>query len=55
MRSLQDLYDSIDEVYLVCLLADSENITFEEVIRDKKWKVAMDEEIEAIKETKHGI
>ena len=48
MRSLQDLYDSTDEVHLVCLLADSENIAFEEAIRDTKWKAAMDEEIKAI-------
>jgi hypothetical protein len=48
MRSLQDLYDSTNEVHLVCLLADAENISFEEAIRDKKWKSAMDEEIRAI-------
>lgn len=48
MRSLQDLYDSTDEVHLACLLADSENISFEEAVRDKKWQTAMDEEIEAI-------
>ena len=48
MQSLQDLYDSRDEVHLVRLLVDSENITFEEVMRDKKWKAAMDEEIKAI-------
>ena len=48
MRSLQDLYDSTSEVHLVCLLADAENISVEEVLRDKKWKSAMDEEIRAI-------
>jgi hypothetical protein len=47
-RSLQDLYDSTSEVYLVCLLADVENITFEEAVRNKKWQAAMDEEIAAI-------
>ncbi|KAJ3686893.1 hypothetical protein LUZ61_016057 [Rhynchospora tenuis] len=47
-RNLQDLYESTPEVHLVCLLADSENITFEEAVRDKKWKAAMDEEIAAI-------
>jgi transposase InsO family protein len=36
MRSLQDLYESTNEVHLVCLLADAENITFEEAVRDKK-------------------
>jgi hypothetical protein len=48
MRSLQDLYDSINEVQLVCLLADAENISFEEAVRDKKWQTAMNEEIKAI-------
>ncbi|KAL4376447.1 hypothetical protein GQ457_02G008830 [Hibiscus cannabinus] len=48
MRSLQDLYDSTDEVHLVCLLSDAENISFEEAMRDEKWQIAMDEEIEAI-------
>ena len=48
MRSLQDLYDSTDEVHLVCLLADAENISFEEAVRDMKWQTAMDEKIKAI-------
>lgn len=48
MRTLHDLYDSTSEVHLVCLLADAENISFEEAVRDKKWKNAMDEEIKAI-------
>ncbi|KAK7379717.1 hypothetical protein VNO78_34407 [Psophocarpus tetragonolobus] len=48
MRSLQDLYDSIDEVSIVCLLADSENISFEEAVQDKMWQIAMDEEMRAI-------
>ena len=48
MRSLRDLYDSTNEVHLVCLLADVENISFEEAVRDKKWQTAMEEEIKAI-------
>ena len=48
MRSLRDLYDSTDEVHLVCLLADAENISFEEAVRDMKWQTTMDEEIKAI-------
>jgi len=48
MRSLQDLYDSTNEVHLVCLLADAEKISFEEAVRDKKWQTAMDEEIKVI-------
>ena len=45
---MQDLYDSTNEVHLVCLLANIENISFEEAVRDKKWQTAMDEEIKAI-------
>jgi len=41
MRSLQDLC-STNEVHLVCLVADAENINFEEVVREKKWQSAMD-------------
>jgi len=48
MRSLQDLYDSTNEVHLVCLVADAENISFEEAVRDKKWQIAMNEEMTAI-------
>jgi len=32
----------------VCLLADSEDVSFEEAMVNKKWKNAMDEEIAAI-------
>ena len=53
MRSLQDLYDSTNEVHLVCLLADAENISFEEAVRDKKWQTAMDEEITTIDRNKY--
>ena len=45
---MQDLYDSTNELHLVCLLEDAENISFEEAARDKKWQTAMDEEIKAI-------
>lgn len=48
MRSLQDLYDSTNEIHLICLLVDAENISFEEAVRDKKWQTAMNEEIKAI-------
>jgi len=48
MRSLQNLYDSTNEVHLVCLLADVKNISFEKAVRDKKWQIAMDEEIKVI-------
>ncbi|GKB39874.1 retrovirus-related pol polyprotein from transposon TNT 1-94 [Tanacetum coccineum] len=51
-RSLQDLYESTTKMHLVCLVADIENITFEEAIRSEKWKEAMDEEINAIERNK---
>jgi hypothetical protein len=34
---------------LVCLLADVKTISFDEAVRDPKWKAAMDEEMKAIK------
>nr|GEZ44076.1 retrovirus-related Pol polyprotein from transposon TNT 1-94 [Tanacetum cinerariifolium] len=52
MRSLQDIYNNTTEMHLVCLLADNEDITFEEAIRNKKWKEAMDEDISAIEKNK---
>ena len=36
----------------MCLLADAESISFEEAVRDPKWKSAMDEEIKAIEKNK---
>jgi len=48
MRSFPNLYDSTNEVHLVCLLVDAEIISFEEAVQDKKWQTAMDEEIKAI-------
>jgi len=47
-RSLQDIYNSIDEVHVVCLLAGEEDIKFEEAVLDERWKKAMDEEIGSI-------
>ncbi|KAJ4769831.1 polyprotein [Rhynchospora pubera] len=47
-RTLQDLYEATSELHLVCLLADAENITFEEAVQEKKWKQAMNEEMNAI-------
>jgi hypothetical protein len=35
-RSLNDIYNTTGEVHLVCLLADAENITYEEASRDEK-------------------
>ena len=50
-RSLQDIYEH-GEVHLVCLVADAESIDFEEAVKDKMWKAAMDDEIKAIEKNK---
>jgi len=47
-RSLQDIYNSTDEVHVVCFLADSEDLNFEEAVQEEKWQIAMNEEIGAI-------
>jgi len=47
IRTMQELYESNEQVH-VCLLAGSENITFEEAVQDKNWRLAMNEEIDAI-------
>ena len=46
-RSLQDMYNSTNEVN-GCFLADSEDLSFEEVVQEEKWQRAMNEEIRAI-------
>ena len=48
IRTIQELYESTKQVHVVCLLAGSKNITFEEAVQDEKWRLAMDEEIDAI-------
>jgi Reverse transcriptase (RNA-dependent DNA polymerase) len=47
-RSIHDLYEATSELHLVCLLAQGDNISFEEAIKDDKWRAAMDDEIRAI-------
>ncbi|TYJ97307.1 Retrovirus-related Pol polyprotein from transposon TNT 1-94 [Cucumis melo var. makuwa] len=56
MRSLRDIYDETEELSqsfnnltLFCLFGDSELLNFEEALQNDKWKIAMDEEIKAIK------
>jgi hypothetical protein len=41
IRNLQDIYEAKNELHLVCLLADAEDITFEQTVKDKKWQAAM--------------
>nr|KYP31898.1 Retrovirus-related Pol polyprotein from transposon TNT 1-94 [Cajanus cajan] len=52
IRSLQEIYNTTNEVHVVCLLADSEDLNFEKAVQDEKWKLAMDEEIGAIERNK---
>ena len=52
MRSLQELYEvseNQNDLTLFCLFADCEPIGFEEAVQNRKWRNAMDEEIQAIK------
>ena len=55
MRSLRDIYEETEEVTqrfsdltLFCLFADCDPIGYEKAAQDKKWRSAMNEEIEAI-------
>jgi len=52
MRSIQELYDDTEEItnfdFLCCLFADSEPMIFYEVVTDKRWRQAMEEEIQSI-------
>ncbi|KAH0781853.1 hypothetical protein KY290_001451 [Solanum tuberosum] len=52
MRSIQELYDDTEEItnfnFLYCLFADSEPMNFDEVVTDKRWRQAMEEEIQSI-------
>ncbi|RDX88466.1 hypothetical protein CR513_29937, partial [Mucuna pruriens] len=50
MRSIQEIYDEIEITNdLFCLFVDSEPLTFDEAVEDKRWRQAMEEEIKAIK------
>nr|KYP36117.1 Retrovirus-related Pol polyprotein from transposon TNT 1-94 [Cajanus cajan] len=52
MRSLREIYDTTNEVHVVCLLADSEDLSFEKAVQDEKWRTAMDEDFGAIERNK---
>ena len=51
-RSLQELYEVTNDLTLFCLFADCESIEFEDAYQDKKWRAAMDEEIQSIEKNK---
>ena len=42
------MYENKEEVHLACFLEDTEDVNFDEAVRKKNWKDAMNEEIEAI-------
>ncbi|GKV12661.1 hypothetical protein SLEP1_g23784 [Rubroshorea leprosula] len=56
-RRLSDIYRETEEieetsdVTLFCLFADTESINFNEAAKDKKWRKAMDKEMNAIKKS----
>jgi hypothetical protein len=37
IRSLQDIYEATNELHLVYHLADAEDITFQQAMKDEKW------------------
>ncbi|XP_042436849.1 uncharacterized mitochondrial protein AtMg00820-like [Zingiber officinale] len=48
IRSLQELYEVTTPLNLICLCVNEEIVSFEEAIKDSKWKKTMDEEMKAI-------
>nr|KYP52959.1 Retrovirus-related Pol polyprotein from transposon TNT 1-94 [Cajanus cajan] len=50
----QDIYNSTDELHVVCLLTRTEDIKSEEVVLDERWKKATDEEIGSIEKSEMG-
>ena len=50
-RSLQELYEVTEnqnDISLMCLFGDCEPLSYQEAVRSKKWRDAMDEEINSI-------
>jgi hypothetical protein len=48
IRSIRGLYEATSELHSVCLLAQGDNIPFEEAVVDDKWQAAIDDEMHAI-------
>nr|GEU99660.1 retrovirus-related Pol polyprotein from transposon TNT 1-94 [Tanacetum cinerariifolium] len=48
-RKVVEIYKVTDEMLLLCLYADCEPLVFEEAMKSKKWRQAMEEEIKSIK------
>lgn len=40
VQNLQDIYNYIDEVYVTCVLEDSEGLSFEEVLQVKTDQIS---------------
>ena len=52
MRNLEELYDTtqvMEDTTMFCFHADSDPLSFNKAVTEKKWIKAMDEEIHAIK------
>nr|GEV87406.1 NB-ARC domains-containing protein [Tanacetum cinerariifolium] len=47
-RSLQELYVVTDKIPLLCLYAECEPLVFKEAMKSKKWRQAIEEEINSI-------
>jgi Reverse transcriptase (RNA-dependent DNA polymerase) len=47
-RNLREIYEATSELHLVYLLADAEDITFEQAVKDEKCQAVMQEEMKAI-------
>jgi Ser-tRNA(Ala) deacylase AlaX len=47
-----EIYETIKETHMVCLLVNAKTISLEEAVRDMKWKAIMDEDIKTIKKNK---
>ena len=52
IRSPRDLYKVRDEFHLVCFLGYSEPLQYEYVMKDKRWKDAINEELNFIERNK---
>ena len=52
LRSLQELYEVIENLTFLFLFTDYEPMNFQEVVGNKNWDDTMDEEIKAIKKNK---
>jgi hypothetical protein len=48
IKSICDLYEATSELHMVCLMAQGDNISFEDEVLDDKWRATIDDEMHAI-------